>query len=113
MNDLGTIECDVTEAELCLFAGESEPRGSRSRLISILVKERWLMARPYTDRSFSRVIHHSKGVCSSPIDGEDAEWFLGDDRRSGLAVGASPLMNHFRVDVFNCGSAEATMCCCY
>lgn len=40
MNDLGTIECDVTEAELCLLAGESEPRGSRSRLISILVKGR-------------------------------------------------------------------------
>jgi hypothetical protein len=113
VNDLGTIECDVTEAELCLLAGESEPRGSRSRLISMLVKGRWLMARPYTDCSVSRVIQYSKGVCCSPNDGEDAEWLLGDGRRPDFAVDASLLMNHFRVDVFNCGSAEATMCCCY
>jgi hypothetical protein len=33
---VAAVELDVTDTELCLLAGDSEPRGSRSRLISTI-----------------------------------------------------------------------------
>jgi hypothetical protein len=45
----GADELDAIEAVLFLLAGDSEPRGSRRRLISITGEMDWLSASPCTE----------------------------------------------------------------
>lgn len=43
---VAAVELEATEDELFLLAGDSEPRGSRSRLISTIGEADWPYASP-------------------------------------------------------------------
>lgn len=66
---LAAVELEATDAELFLLAGDSEPRGSRRRLISMLLEDTGLRQGHVMLGCFDDLFSPISGVSSSATGG--------------------------------------------